>query len=400
MARISVHALAGQEGKMATIRAYWPIDMFNTDLFYGTVTQADSTIIRVTDGVNTAVYGGVGFQYANNSVVAGTLTSFRQYYYGSLLGEAVDLSVPASFASSAITSNNLGALFQTALRGHDNIYGSSGNDYLRGFDGNDLMSGGGGNDYIDGGTGFDLAGYAGQRAAYVIEYDSSNGTIVVIDKSGFDGADRLDSIEFIGFADGIYNLNILPLAASIPRSALDSLVDLYVAYFNRVPEASGLAYWIAQYNNGKSLDQIAVEFYHAGVQFSSITGYSSNMPLADFVGILYENVLGRTGQNAPEQWEIDYWLNEAAAGRVSREGMVQSFLEGARNFYGHPDVGYVPELLDNKVELGRLHAVTYGIDYNNQQEAIAKTVALAAAVTPDGIDYAVDMIGLGPDNYI
>lgn len=385
---------------MATIRAYWAIDMFNSNVFYGTVTEATSTTIRVTDGWNTAVYNGFGFQYANNSVVGGTLTSFSQYYSGNLLGEVVGLNVPAQVAYSYIASNNINALLSIALTGNDNIYGSPYNDYLRGFDGNDVMVGGAGNDYIDGGWGFDLAAYSGQRARYAIDYDSSNNTIVVVDKSGVDGADRLNSIEFIGFTDGMYNLTILPLAASIPRSALDSLIDLYVAYFNRVPESSGLAYWIGQYNSGKSLDQIAVEFYHAGVQFSSITGYSANMPLADFVSILYENVLGRTGQNAPEQWEIDYWLNEVAAGRVSREGMVQSFLEGARNFYGHPDVGYVPELLDNKVELGRLHAVTYGIDYNTQQEAINKTVALVAAVTPNGIDHAVDLIGLGPDNFI
>lgn len=256
-----------------------------------------------------------------------------------------------------------------------------------------------GNDYVDGAAGFDTVVYGGMRADYT--FHEARGMVVVANSTNMlHGMDALVNIERLDFSDHSYNLLVSAIARGVDAKVIDTLVDFYIAYFNRVPDAGGIAYWIEQYQNGKSLDEIAAEFYEAGVYYRAITGYSADMPLADFIGVLYKNVLGRGGDAAPDQGEIDYWLNEVAHGAVTREELTQRFLNDARLFYDDPEVGFVPLLLDNKLAFGKLHAITFGIDYLSAEDAITRTVELAGAVNPDDFDEAVSLIGLGSDNYI
>jgi hypothetical protein len=77
------------------------------------------------------------------------------------------------------------------------------------------------------------------------------------------------------------------------------LQELYVAFFNRVPDADGLEYWIGQYQGGQGINQIAEAFYNAGAQYSSLTEFSATMSNSDFVNVIYQNVLGRTRKGWP-----------------------------------------------------------------------------------------------------
>lgn len=279
----------------------------------------------------------------------------------------------------------------------DVVDGNAADQIIRAMSGNDQIFGRGGNDVIDGGDGVDVAVFSDNRANLSLT-KNSDGSLSIT--GAVDGSDQLINIEKLQFLDLGYNLQAAQKAASIDSASLNNLIDLYVAYFNRVPEASGLIYWIDQLAGGKSLDQIAIEFYAAGIQNSDVTGYTSTMPLSAFIEILYKNVLGREGDKSPSSSEISYWENEVATGQVTREGLVQRFLLDARKFYDDPDVGFVPLLLDKKIEFGMLHAVTYGVDYNDDTTAIQKTVGFAAAVTPTSIDAAVALVGLGADDYI
>jgi hypothetical protein len=96
------------------------------------------------------------------------------------------------------------------------------------------------------------------------------------------------------FSDVNVELSILDTARTIAPADLQSIIELYIAFFNRVPDAPGLKYWITQFNAGRSLDQIATNFYDAAIYFSSVTGYSASMTNEDFVRIIYKNVLGRS----------------------------------------------------------------------------------------------------------
>jgi len=88
------------------------------------------------------------------------------------------------------------------------------------------------------------------------------------------------------------------------------ILELYIAWFNRVPDSAGLSFWINEYDNGSNLAYISGKFYEAAVtQFSAETGYSNGMSDSNFITQLYEGVMGRTGELAPDETEIAYWVN-------------------------------------------------------------------------------------------
>ena len=250
-----------------------------------------------------------------------------------------------------------------------------------------------GQGHIDGGIGSDIAVFSGSLLQYNIT--QSSGKFTVADQVvGRDGIDLLSNIEKLTFTDFSINTTMKTEAAKLPTATVNSIVELYVAYFARTPDASGLSYWINKAAGGESLTDIAKEFYNAGVQFSSLTGYSANMANNDFTKIVYANVLGRTGATAPNADELGYWDNRIKTGLTTKEGLIQKMLSDAHSFAGDPKWGWVPKLLDNKIEVGYKAAVTYGLDYNSPTDAITQGMAIAKAVTPTDTSIAVGLIGV------
>jgi hypothetical protein len=252
------------------------------------------------------------------------------------------------------------------------------------------------NQVFDGNAGFDTAVYTGNRADFSLSGNRSGFTVT----GPGHGTDTLFDIEKVQFSDRSYNLQAAAVAEQVPLIAIQSIIDLYIGYFDRVPEASGLVYWINELRAGASLDQIAARFYQAGVQYSDQTGYSANMPVRDFVLIAYANVLGREGFYAPSNDEVNYWTNNILLGNVSREGMIKQMLFDARGFYSDPTWWWVPATLDNKVDFGYLHAVTYGVDYNSAAAGIQTTRLMADNIDENGITLAIQLMGLGPNDYV
>ena len=83
----------------------------------------------------------------------------------------------------------------------ENVVGSNHNDYIVGTAGANSLDGGGGTD---------TAAYSGNRAAYTI---SVSGGVTTI--TGPDGTDSLTNVEQLQFADGLYNISGIPLAAPV-----------------------------------------------------------------------------------------------------------------------------------------------------------------------------------------
>ena len=222
----------------------------------------------------------------------------------------------------------------------------------------------------------------------------NSGACIVVDNVGQYGADTLFNIEKIQFSDFSINTTMKGEAAKLPTATVKSLTELYVAYFARTPDASGLAYWIDKAAAGESLTEISKEFYNAGVQFSSLTGYSATMANSDFIKIVYTNVLGRSGATAPPVADVAYWDNQIKIGATTKEGLIQTMLTAAHSFANDPTWGWVPKLLDNKISVGYQAAVTYGLDYNSSSDAITQGMAIAHAVTPTDTAAAVALIGV------
>ena len=108
-----------------------------------------------------------------------------------------------------------------------NVY--SGNDVINGNAYDNVLKGYGGNDKIDGGQGTDTVYLSGLKSQYQI---TRNGTSITT--SGPDGIDTLLNVERLVFDD-----KALGFDGNIATG-----YRLYQAAFNRVPDQSGLGYWI------------------------------------------------------------------------------------------------------------------------------------------------------------
>ncbi len=252
---------------------------------------------------------------------------------------------------------------------------------------NDTLTGGAGVP-IDGLAGIDTVVYSGNRSSYEVIKTASGYTV----SGGSDGTDTLTNIERLQFGDMTANLTIQSIAAAAPQADVQRLEELYVAFFNRVPDADGLAYWIGQMNAGQSLNQIAEAFYNAGVQFSSLTGFSATMSNADFVNVIYRNVLGRS--EGADSGGLAYWSGALANHTETHGSLVSSILSSAHTYNGDATWGWVADLLDNKISVANQFAVAWGLNYNTPNESITQGMAIAAAVTPTSTAVAIALIGV------
>jgi len=134
------------------------------------------------------------------------------------------------------------------------------------------------------------------------------------------------------FSDVTVNLQIGDLAKTISSSDLQKIIELYVAFFNRVPDADGLAYWISKRSEGQSINQIAESFYNAGIDYSSVTGYTKTMSNQAFVNIVYKNVLGRSDGGDADG--VAYWSDQLATGKATRGSLVSTMLDSAHGLRG------------------------------------------------------------------
>lgn len=394
---------------MAIINFYQPVNMNGVEDWGGVITNETSSNITVEDGAGRMVsYNGFFTYWLDGDLYGGTLTDFWVFNnyssHYSVTGLAVDALVFEQYMEADDTLGLLeyaaagadtfygsaGADVIEGLAGDDDIYGGSGNDALYGGSGNDDVFGGAGNDYLAGDSGTDWAIFDGSRASYTMR--TLVGGYSVADSVAFgDGTDTLSNVERAVFADQSVNLTVGVAAQSIAPAQLDSLVELYIAYINRVPDADGMAFWISQLKAGKTLNQIGESFYAAAVQYSNLTGYSANMSNSDFVRVVYSNVLGR---DEPDAGGLAFWSNQLNTGQSSRGTLVASILDSAHSFKGDATYGWVADLLDNKIEVGTIFSIEQGLVYNTSEATITRGMEIADAVTPYSINWAIDLIGV------
>ena len=230
------------------------------------------------------------------------------------------------------------------------------------------------------------ATFSGKRNDYTIARNGAGFTVRenISGTSSNIGA----SVQTLTFDDLSVSLAIGDIARSISAADLKMLMELYVGFFNRVPEAEGLAYWIGRRANGDTIDQIADSFYAAAISpdFSALTGYSGGMSDAVYVSAIYRNVLGRE----PDAEGLTYWSQSLAT--RSRGALVPFMLTSAHTYKGDATYGYVADLLDNKYTVGSSFAIQQGLNYATPQSSYANAVAIAAKITPTSTTNAINAI--------
>jgi len=258
---------------------------------------------------------------------------------------------------------------------------------IAGTQGDDALYSTSSNDSIDGGTGVDTVNYSASRSGATIARTATGYTVTQTGET-----DTLVNVEKLRFSDKTVNLTVRASASNLAAADLKLLQELYVAFFNRVPDADGLDYWIGEFRAGRTITQIADAFYSAGVQYSSLTGFSAGMTNDDFVNVVYRNVLGRQGGADAEG--LAYWSNALATGQESKGSLVTSILGSAHSFKGNGTWGWVADLLDNKAAVSARFAVEQGLGYLTSDTSISEGMRIAAAVTATDIQVAISIIGV------
>ncbi len=276
----------------------------------------------------------------------------------------------------------------------ENAVGGSGDDRLTGNQLANALTGGKGNDVIDGGDSVDTANYSGNQRSYTLTV-SADGTTITDRRADQNGTDTLMNMEFLSFDTGIdgnlFDLSIFGGSAGLAGAAMSSIIELYIAYFNRAPDAVGLNYWGTEFSKGFTLPEMAASFFvqrETRETYEAVLDIEGNLTdIPAFVTSVYDNVLGRTA----DQEGFEYWVGELQSNPdITPGNFILAILNGAKN----PSVPTAQtavdqQYLENKIDVGAYYAVTKGM---TDADVVAKAVMELYEGTPDSITKTVEAI--------
>jgi Ca2+-binding RTX toxin-like protein len=281
------------------------------------------------------------------------------------------VSASSAFYAEGGDGNDL----MTSGVGNDTLLGDGGNDTITANAGDDTLTGGAGNDTLNGGEGTDTAAFSGAQASYTLTV-APDGLSIEDRRAGENGVDQLIDIEFLDFDSNIndtpFDLARFAGPAGLSETELESFVELYIAYFNRAPDAVGLHFWGTAFATGSTLEQMATLFIDQDEFEAAYPEGTTNLAFAHSV---YSNVLGRT----PDQAGIDFWVGLLDQGAVERDQFILEVLRGARAD-PKPELGpdFVAQqeadqaYLTTKVDIGAYFAVHKGMsDVDDAMAAMA-----------------------------
>src|SRR3990167_7074951 len=158
--------------------------------------------------------------------------------------------------------------------------------------------------------------------------------------------------------------------------SINDVCKLYVATFNRAPDAAGLDYWVN--SSGLELEEIAQSFFD---QPETQALYPTGTSMAAFVTSVYQNLFNR----APDQDGLAYWVNDLDAGSVSKQNFILAVINVALNTLVSQDA----TILENKQNVG-LVFVNNGLE----DVQLAKTVMEQIDNTESSVLVATNVIFL------
>ncbi|HYG48209.1 MAG TPA: cadherin domain-containing protein [Allosphingosinicella sp.] len=223
--------------------------------------------------------GGAGIDSASYETQAAASTVTSVYNGVTLNGVVVDLAGGSSVdgttapASSALAKqgdatgdwfyqveNLTGSGFNDLLSGDggaNRLDGGAGDDLLYGVGGDDVLVGGVGNDILYGGTGTNTAIFAGKFSEYVIASGVTS-TVTGLGARAGDGADQLNGIQVVKFADVTISLGVNtnnPPVLGEPQM-VDQAVDDGAPYNYQIPATSFIDLDIS--GNGTTVDSMTL----------------------------------------------------------------------------------------------------------------------------------------------
>ncbi len=158
------------------------------------------------------------------------------------------------------------------------------------------------------------------------------------------------------------------------EAQLNTLQQLYIAYFGRPAEPSGVTYWEGRIDAGMSLDDVANAFTTAD---EFVAAYGDDT--AALVRAAYENALGREVES---EEALNFWVNQLDSGAVTPADLMNSF-------FGTSDATDLA-VLNNRTEVAKAYTAAAGANYD---AAASKTLLASVDDTQASVDAALEQVG-------
>ena len=266
------------------------------------------------------------------------------------------------------------------------ILGGAGDDILFASTANDLIIGGGGRD---------TAAFEGPQSSYTLTLKPSGMTL----RDRRDDAGQFDtliSIETLDFGTDGAAFNNQPMALDLfsgptrlTASDFSLITELYIAYFNRAPDAIGLYFWGTLFEKGFTLEQMAASFFdqpETRATYAAVIDHNGGLIDADaFVTAVYANVLGR----GPDADGFAFWTTQLNNNPdITPPTFILSIINGAKFAADPVPQTFVDQAyLATKTEIGAYYSVIKGLS----DVADARSVMQAYDGSPQSIGAAVDL---------
>jgi len=421
---------------MAILRAFGPVNLQAYEIAAGSLLLATETLVREARGPLTIDYAGA-FALGPGGP-SGIVTDMTVWQGESALYEVAGVGLDIAAIRTTLDAGDLFPFFRALFEGDDVLEGSPGGDVLDGLGGSDFISGmagadelwgfagddtiiGGpgtdrlegeaGSDILIGGTGIDTATYAGGSEGYALEIAAGSGS--VRDKAAPVDVDVLQQIERIYFSgdapalaeEVAYELGDLTGIAALTPDEIVALVEMYVAYFDRAPDAFGLHFWGSALAGGATMQEIATLFFQ---QEETRAAFPDPEDSAALVDTAYRNVLEREADAVGRAW----WIDALDSGAVSRGAFMLELLDGARanpqatgdvrTIEDKGDIGLAYAGVHGLTDIGNATAVMEAYDRADRDVSLAAAEALINAFAADaraGAEFTMPLIGIVEDPF-
>ncbi|MCD2515305.1 DUF4214 domain-containing protein [Massilia sp. G4R7] len=147
---------------------------------------------------------------------------------------------------------------------------------------------------------------------------------------------------------------------------VNEVQKLYVAYFGRPADTSGMGFWVNQLQNNPSGYEMISNAFSTSPEYQQMYGGQSNR---EVVLDIYRNVFGREG----DQGGVDFWTARLDAGDITVGNAVVALAQSAVN--ANNNDGFV-----FKARVGVATAFTEHLNLPAEQNAYAGPAAMQIAM--------------------
>jgi len=133
----------------------------------------------------------------------------------------------------------------------------------------------------------------------------------------------------------LFSLFFLGITLNATTPTQKNITKLYIATFDRVPDAQGLAYWLN--DSELDLESIAMSFFE---QPETVEKYPEGFSNSDFIDSVYTNLFNRK----PDSYGAKYWLMDLENENIQRDYFILAVINGAKDTDA--------DILENKTNVG------------------------------------------------